>query len=200
MIYNKKNVWSLFLILIFVACGEPDYTPKPRAYPKVNYPEKAYDKFDESYCNFTFEKPTYAKVVQDTLFFDEKPESECWFDLVIPSLSGKIHCSYREIGRNKIDKLIDDTYKLAHKHNVRADYIDDYYISKPNGVHSTIFEIEGEVASPFQFYVTDSTEHFLRGSLYFNTSPNADSMAPIIEFVKRDIIHLVNTFEWEEGK
>jgi len=200
MIYNKKNVWFLFFILIIVACGEPDYTPKPRAYPKVNYPAKAYDKFDESYCAFTFEKPVYAKVVQDTLFFGEKPESECWFDLVIPALSGKIHCSYREIGRNKIDKLIDDTYKLAHKHNVRADYIDDYHISKPNGVHSTIFEIEGEVASPFQFYVTDSTEHFLRGSLYFNTTPNADSMAPIIKFVKRDIIHLVNTFEWKDGK
>ncbi len=196
--YIKKNACILLLMLLIFACGEPEYTPKPRAYPKVNYPAKAYDKFDESYCDFTFEKPMYAEVVQDTLFFDEKPESECWFDLVIPSLSGKIHCSYREIGRNKIDKLINDTYKLAHKHNIRADYIDDYYISKPNGVRSTIFEIEGQVASPFQFYVTDSTKHFLRGSLYFDTTPNADSMAPIIEFVKRDIIHLVNTFEWKE--
>ncbi len=190
---------SLGFLFLWSACGEPDYTPKPRGYPKVNYPTKTYEKFNEDYCAFTFQKPVYAEVVQDQDFFGEKPESECWFDLVIPTLSGKIHCSYREIGgKNKLDKLINDTYKLAHKHNIRADYIDDIRVNKPNNVHSTIFEIQGSAASPFQFYVTDSTQHFLRGALYFNTQPNPDSMAPIIEFVKQDIVNMVNTFEWKD--
>ncbi len=186
-------------VLLFSSCGGDEvYTPKPRAYPKVDYPERAYEQFDKDYCSFTFEKPSYAQIVKDEDFFGEKPESECWFDLVIPALSGKIHCSYREIGKNKLDKLINDTYKLAHKHNIRADYIDEIIMNKPNKVHSTIFEIEGSAASPFQFYVTDSTDHFLRGALYFNTQPNPDSMKPVIEFVKKDLIHMMNTFEWTE--
>ena len=174
------------------------YTPKPRGYPKIEFPKKEYELFTADYCKFTFEKPKYIKVVQDTIYFDEKPEHPCWFNLEVADLNGSIHCSYKEIGgKNSFDELVSDSYDLANKHNIKADFIDDYLVTNTNGVSGAILEIQGSVASPFQFYLTDSVNHFFRGSLYFNSRPEPDSMAPVIDFVKEDIIHLVNTFRWD---
>ncbi len=196
----SKQIFLLLVLvgLLFSCGGERTFVPKPKGYPKVVYPEKKYDKFDTDYCYFRFEKPAYAITVQDTLFFDEKPEDPCWFNLEIPSLNGTIHCSYKPLNeKNKLDKLIHDTYGLANQHSVRADYINDYVVQTNSGAKGVILEIEGSVASPFQFFLTDSTDHFLRGALYFNARPNADSLKPIVEFVKKDIVHIINTFEWK---
>jgi len=180
------------------SCGEEViYSPKPRAFPKVDYPEKAYQPFDKEYCTFTFDYPEYANIEQDTLFFEEQTAHPCWFDITIPSLDARIHCSYYPITKeNPFDKLNGDAFDLANKHNLKANYIDDLVIQKPNGVSGIAFNLEGEVASPFQFYLTDSTTHFLRGALYFNTQSRPDSLAPVKDFVKTDIMHLINTFEW----
>ena len=187
----------LCLVFLVIACKEPVYTPKPRGYPKIEFPEKKYDEFKTAYCKFSFEKPAYANVVQDTSYFDQLPDDPCWFNLEMPALNGTIHCSYKAVSEdNPLGKLITDAYQLANKHNIKADYIDDYLVSNANGVHGAILEIEGSVASPFQFYLTDSTQHFLRGSLYFNSRPEPDSMAPVIDFVKRDIVYMINTFKW----
>ncbi|MEM7103073.1 MAG: hypothetical protein AAF502_08095 [Bacteroidota bacterium] len=190
----------LFVVLVTIAsCKEPVYTPKPRGYPKIEFPDKGYDRFDAAYCDFTFEKPIYAAIIQDTLYFDGTPEHPCWFNLEIPILNGTIHCSYKPVNENnRLDEMINDAYKLANKHNIKADFIDDFLVSNSNGVHGAILEIEGSVASPFQFYLTDSLSHFLRGSLYFNSRPEPDSMAPVIEFVKQDVIHMVNTFSFQK--
>jgi gliding motility-associated lipoprotein GldD len=190
---------SISLILLFTACEDPIYTPKPRAYPKVEYPEKNYQPFDKNYCSFTFEYPEYAVVEQDTAFFEGKPLDPCWFDLLIPAFDARVHCSYIPIDQNNpFDELNADAFDLANKHNLKANYIDDFIIQKPNGVSGIAFNLEGAVASPFQFILTDSTNHFLRGSLYFNTQARPDSLAPIIDFVKTDIMHMINTFAWEE--
>ncbi len=194
------NKWILILgVLILQSCEEVIYSPKPRAFPKVVYPDKGYQDFDKGYCKFTFEYPKYALIEQDTLFFNEKPDDPCWFDIIIPAFDAKIHCSYFPINQvNTFDKLNSDAFDLTNKHNLKANYIEDLVIKKPNGVSGIVFNLEGEVASPFQFYLTDSTSHFIRGALYFNTQSRPDSLAPVIEFVKSDIMHLINTFEWNE--
>ena len=195
---QKYVLGFLVLLFCFTACEEAVYTPKPRGYPRIEFPKRSYDKFDEDYCQFSFEKPTYAVTEQDQDFFGEKPESPCWFNLNIASLNAQIHFTYKEIGgKNTLTSLVNDSYTFANKHNIKAEYIDDYFIQKPNKVYCRILEIEGEVASPFQFYVTDSTSHFLRGSLYFKSQPRRDSLAPAIAFIEEDILKMINTFEWE---
>ena len=184
-------------LLLTAGCGSEDYTPKPRAFPKVVYPVKAYQPFDENYCHFTFEYPRYAVVSQDTTFFNEKAKDPCWFNIYLPDFDATIHCSYYPIGKqHPLEKLREDAFELANKHQIRADYIDEFPISKPNHVSGFAFSIEGPAASPFQFYLTDSTQHFLRGSLYFNTQARPDSLAPVLDFVKKDIMQMINTFEW----
>ncbi len=187
------------LVVILPSCdSEPEYYPKPRCYPKIEYPERAYQKFTENYCDFTFEYPKYAEVVQDTSYFDSKPIHPCWYDIHYPAYDARIHFSYYEIDKkNTFDKLMKDAHNLAEEHIIRADYIDDFPLRKPNGVSGFVFSIDGPSASPFQFYLTDSTTHFLRGSVYFKTQSRPDSLAPLINLVKEDAMHLINTFEWE---
>ena len=95
------------------------------------------------------------------------------------------------------DKLVKDAFKLSGKHNIKANYRDEMVIKKENHVSGIIFDIAGPVASPTQFYLTDSTNHFLRGALYFNNRVEPDSMAPIYEFIKKDIAKLIETFSWQ---
>ncbi len=196
----KKFLFAFIILSLFItACEEPTYTPKPRGYPKITLPTKAYQKFDEKYCQFTFEYPTYATIEQYTLFFDEKAPSDCWFNIKVKGLNAEIHCSYYNIGgKNTFEKLKGDAFQLAGKHNIKADYIDELPIKKPNGVNGFVFNIEGPAACPFQFYLSDSTRHFMRGALYFDAKSRPDSLKPIIDFMKTDMIQMVNTFEWSK--
>ncbi len=187
--------------IIWLSCGEETYTPKPRSFPRVAYPEKVYQNFDTNFCKFTFAYPQYAKVQRDSFnFFDNKTPTTCWFSLHIPSLNAAIYFSYYNIGgENTFAKLRDDAYKLAGKHNIRADYIDELPISKPNSkVGGMAFDIQGPAGCPFQFFVTDSSRHFLRGALYFNAKARPDSLAPVVNFMKTDLMEIINTFEWKK--
>ena len=197
---SSNTVFSIILVFCFLlfACEDIVYTPKPRGFPKVDYPEKSYTSFEADYCNFSFERPEYSVIERDTLFFDEKPIHPCWFDIFIPQYDARIHCSYYPIDEiNNFDKLTNDAFVMANKHNLKANYIDDLVIQKPNGIGGIVFNIEGPVASSFQFFLSDTTANFFRGALYFNTQARPDSLKPVIEFVKTDIMHMINTFEWE---
>ena len=189
---------KLSLVCLALGCaGSETFVPKPRAYPRIEFPTRAYESFDAAYCDFVFEKPTYVTVQKDEKFFDEETEHACWFDLYYPTFNCKIHCTYYPIStKAPFDKLHNDAFKFAMEHNKKATYIDELKIQKPNDVSGFIFNLEGPVATPFQFYLTDSTHHFLRGSLYFNTQIRPDSLAPLYEFVKQDITHMINTFAW----
>ena len=198
---NTIKYFSIIaLVFSILACGgETVYTPKPRGFPKVEYPEKAYQPFDKNYCAFTFEYPKYAQIIQDTLYFDQKPVNDCWFDIEVPQFDARIHCSYYEIDKkNPFEKLMSDAFTLAGKHNIKADYIDEIKIQKNNHVSGFLFDIQGPAASPFQFYLTDSTKHFMRGALYFKTSARPDSLRPVVDFMKQDIVKMINTFEWNK--
>ena len=199
MVFRNKFILYIFCLgFVFQSCEEAIYSPKPRGFPKVEYPEKNYVPFETDYCDFTFERPDYSVIQQDTLFFEDKPVHPCWFDVFIPQFDARIHCSYYPIdANNNFDKLTNDAFVMANKHNLKANFIDDLVIRKPNGTGGIVFNIEGPVASSFQFYLSDTTSHFFRGALYFNTQARPDSLKPVIEFVKTDIMHMINTFEWE---
>jgi len=187
--------------LLSTACSEIPSSPKPRAYPRVSYPEKTYQSFDKNYCPFTFEYPTYAQIQQDTNPLNEKPTDPCWFDIYIPEFDSRIYCSYYAITPSKtLAQLKKDAMDMVDWHNKKANYIEEMRIRKPNQVSGYAFILDGPAASPMQFYLTDSTNHFLRCALYFNTTVNPDSMAPVYEFVKADIQKMIDTFEWEDGK
>lgn len=195
----------IFILLVsvffFYSCQEESQTPKPRAYPKINFPEKDYQSFDIDFCEFSFEYPKYCLIQQDTAFFDEKPLHPCWFDVYYPDFDSRIHFSYYPVGEYKsLEKLKTDAFEMADWHNKKANYIEEIKIEKPNRVYGFAFDIEGPVASPFQFYITDSTNHFLRGSLYFNTQAKPDSLAPVYDFVKHDIINMIESFGWKDSE
>jgi gliding motility-associated lipoprotein GldD len=196
----------VFLLVLFATCfftscdSNSEAVAKPHAFPKIEFPKNdSMQIFDKNFCQFSFKYPKYIAFEQDTSFFDEKAKDICWFNLIYPTLNARVHCSYYPINSaNKLDKLVADAYDLAGKHNIKADYIDELPVQKPNHVSGMIFDIQGAAASPFQFFLTDSTHHFFRGSLYFNTQARPDSLAPVFNFVKTDIINIINTFEWSK--
>lgn len=191
-------------ILLFVAssCGQEEaLSPRPRAYPRVIYPAKAYQPLTTTDCEFTFQYPVYTRIERDSQFFEDAPVHSCWFDVYYPEFDGRIHFSYYPIGLagKDLERLRQDAFEMANWHNKRANYINELRISRPEAQLSGIaFDMKGASASPFQFFLTDSVHHFVRGALYFNTQARADSLAPVIEFVKTDILHLLETFEWKK--
>ncbi|MBK9271048.1 MAG: hypothetical protein IPM48_05590 [Saprospiraceae bacterium] len=198
LIDHNSLVIILMMFSVF-SCDEKTYVPKPRTYPRVILPEHEYKAFVDADCPMIFEIPVYTEVKKDSTFFDEKAPSDCWFNIDFPTLNGSLYCSYQPIRQAKeLEDYINESFRMVKEHHIKADYIDEYPFSKPEKVYGMIFNLEGPAASSFQFYLTDSSEHFMRGSLYFNTQVRPDSLKPFYEFIKYDIIHLVNTFEWNK--
>jgi gliding motility-associated lipoprotein GldD len=190
-------------ILFFSCQQEPIYYPKPRSFPKFTLPQRTYSNFDVQYCNFSFQYPDYMKFEQDTLFINQNTKHACWFNLHMPALNADIHFTYTDISGDslskKIFKVYRDAYKMSEEHNPKSSLTEDLTINKKNKkVFGVLYNIEGYVASPFQFVLTDSSQHALRASLYFRNRPNPDSLLPIIEFVKTDMMNILNSFEWKQ--
>lgn len=183
--------------VVFSACNS-DYTPKPRGYFRIDFPQKQYQVFNQPGYPYSFEYPVYAKVVKDSSFFGEATENPWWINVDFPQFNGRIYISYKEIGKNKADKLIDDAFKMTNKHTTKAYSIDDSIITTPNNVHGVFFNVGGNVATANQFFLTDTTQHFLRGALYFDAAPNEDSLSIVNRFLIQDVKHLINTFHWRK--
>jgi gliding motility-associated lipoprotein GldD len=162
-------------------------------------PQRAYRHFNNGACPFTFDYPKYGVINRDSVFLDTIPDNPCWFNITFPALNGNLYLSYKEINKkNTLDKLIEDAHKLTFKHAVKADFIDENYLSTPNRVYGIYYEVGGNAASAIQFFVTDSIEHFIRGSLYFYNTPNADSISPVLNFIKPDVMKLIKTLKWQD--
>jgi gliding motility-associated lipoprotein GldD len=191
---------SAAILISILSFGCDDFTPVPkkRAYPRVVYPEKAYKSFDEKYCQFTFDQPVYATIEHDTTFFIEKAKSDCWFNIDIRPLNARIYCSYYPVrNRADFDELVKDAFEMTNKHNVKASYIEEFQVDRPEDkVYGVVFNVEGPAASTYQFFLTDSTKHFVRGALYFNTEARPDSLAPVAAFVREDLDRMVMTLKW----
>jgi len=182
----------VFISFLVVSCRQ-EYTPKPRGYFRIDLPEKVYQSFDTTYP-YVFEYPVYANVVPDN-----RPNSEpFWINIEYPQFHGTIHISYKSITGNLVEYL-EDSRTFVLKHIPKADAIEDTLIYRPEDrVYGLLYDIEGSnAASPCQYFVTDSSYHFLRGALYFNTTPNNDSLAPVIDFIRQDIRHMLETFYWK---
>ena len=194
---SKGGMNLLFILIILLSVAmvscDGDYTPKPRGFFRIELPEKSYHLYNPDDCPFRFEYPGYAEVSYDT-----DPGSEpCWINVVYPTFKAELNISYKPVNNN-LNQYLEDSRNLAYRHTVRAEAINEKIIETGNPqVHGIYYELEGNTASAAQFFVTDSSKYFLRGSLYFNVAPQRDSLEPVINFLKEDIIHLINTLEWK---
>ncbi|MBK8443570.1 MAG: gliding motility lipoprotein GldD [Sphingobacteriales bacterium] len=203
---KKTRFYSAYTLALIFVCGvfllsacEREYSPKPHAYPRLHFPpQHAYQPYTNADCPFVFEYPQYAQIQKEERFFEEKTENPCWFNIYFPDFNASIHFSYKSInGNNTLAKLLEDAHKLTSKHTIKAEYIDDYIISTPHQVHGLMSDVGGNAASAVQFFLTDSTQHFIRGALYFNAPPNYDSVAPVITYLKEDMKQLFQSFQWK---
>lgn len=183
----------LFLIIIvaFASCSE--YTPKPAAFPRIEREESGLTKFDHS--AFSFSYPAYVMIEKL-----EKVESGFWFNLKYPKYDATIYCTYLSVEKEsgRLSHYLDESYHSAYNHVSKADDIQQAQFS--DSLHQTfgvIYDIKGGVASPIQFYVTDNVQHFLRGSFYFNKEVKTDSISPVIQYVREDIVGLMETLKWK---
>ena len=185
---------AIVLAIVAIGCSSGDnYLPKPRGYFRIDLPEKVYTVVD-TIERYSFECPTYALVTPDPYSPDEKN----WVNVEMPQFKGSIHLTHKPVNGN-LGEYLEDVHTMVTKHLQKANGVHDSLIAnKEHQVYGLFIEMDGKgVATPMQFYLTDSTRNFVRGALYFNFQPNNDSMQPVISFIRKDIDHLINTFEWK---
>jgi len=211
---------ALFLSLCGAACLFPACNgvpvPKPKGYFRIQFPERKYQLFDQPGYPYKFEYPVYARIVKDSSYFEEQPQNPYWINVDFPEFRGRIYLSYINIGTsalykvkngagvykdssgvNTFDKLVNDAFNLTNRHAYKASSIDQDPVSPRPGVSGFIFEVGGNAATSKQFFVTDSSRHFLRGALYFDAPPNEDSLKPVNRFLFEDLKHLISTLQWK---
>jgi len=212
---RKEACIFIFWVAVLWSCNS-NYTPRPEGYFAIEMPQHKYQVFNNPGFPYQFEYPVYARVVRDTSYFGEAPENPYWINIDFPSLNGRIYISYNIIGgtavykikapggvyrdslaTNTLANLIDGSYKLTYKHSSKASSIEDSLMDNAAGVKGVYFKVGGNAATANQFFVTDSVRHFLRGALYFDTTPNEDSLLPVNQFLKEDMLHLIETFRWK---
>lgn len=196
MLKVKLNYISLLfgLLFIFNSCRK-EYTPRPRGYFRISFPAKNYKSLQMT-VPYNFQIPVYSIPGSDSLNL-KQPD---WVTIEVPANHAQIHLSYKTINKN-LGEYIEESRTLAYKHSQKASSIEEQiFINPSKKVFGTIYNIKGNAASPMQFYLTDSTNHFLRGSLYIKEIPNIDSLQPVIEFLNQDVIRLIETTEWKTPK
>lgn len=192
-------ILSLVFVLLLSSCFS-DYTPipKPKAYFNIELPEKAYQKSSLDACPFEFEYPTYGEIKKKEIYFADQLDEPCWFNIEFDQFNATLYFSYKELTKEiGIDSVLADTRNLTWHHTVKAEYIDERAIDNGDNVYGVYYNVGGNAASSVQFYLTDSTDHFLRASLYFKNTPNIDSVQDVLSFLEQDIQYLIQTVEWK---
>ena len=195
----KKNkvialIISIVCIVGLASCNEQHtYMPKPRGYFRIDLPEKSYSVVD-SIERYRFECPTYAYTTHDRYSPDEKN----WVNIEMSEFNSSIHLTHKPVEGN-LGEYLEDVHTMLTKHLQKANGIrDSLIVNEEHHVYGMLIEMDGKaVATPLQFYLTDSTNNFVRGALYFNFKPDNDSLQPVIDFIREDIDHMINTFEWK---
>lgn len=193
---SALRTWSagFFLIIFFLVSCSRDYQPKPKGYNRLTLPPLQYQMSPDS-LPYQFEYSTHARLLRDSSWFSEKH----WVEIYYPELKANIHITYKRLNNREefLKELLDDSYNLTSKQQIKASGIDELITVTPSGKTAVIAEISGEVPSQFQFTMTDSSRNFLRGALYFNTRVQNDSLAPAIDFMKKETLHFINTLQWK---
>ena len=190
------SIFHLTLAIAGVAMGcKSEFQPKPKGYNRLVLPAEQYLALPDS-LPYNFEYSTAAKLMRDTSWVNEKH----WVEIYYPTLKANLHITYKKINNRDalLREFLDDSYKLTSKQQIKAYGIDEVKVKTPFGKTAMIAEITGDVPTQFQFTMTDSTSNFLRGALYFNTEVNNDSLAPAIDFMKKEAMHLINTLQWRK--
>jgi len=189
--------WSalFFLITILFSGCTKDYQPKPKGYNRLLLPAQEYRLSPDS-LPYQFEYSTSARLLRDSSWVSEK----YWIEIYYPELKANIHITYKRLNNKEdfLKALLNDSYNLTSKQQIKASAIDELITVTPSGKTAVIAEIAGEVPTQLQFTITDSSRNFLRGALYFNTRVSNDSLAPAIDFMKKETLHFINTLEWKK--
>lgn len=208
-------LFGSFCCLILASCNAP-YVSKKRGYYNIALPERKYQLFDQPGFPYSFEYPVYARIIQDTTYFDNNPENNYWRNIDFPQFNARIFLSYKEIGGHSLykikqangqyrdsmglnifDKMVADAFTLTNKNDVVSNSINDSMMHTSNGISGVFFKVGGNAATAKQFFLSDTTKNFLRGALYFDVTPNADSLKPVQDFLQKDMDHIINTFKWK---
>ena len=192
-----KSLYCLCLIgcLVVTSSCSKSYQPKPKGYNRFNLPEQKYQLLPDT-LPYSFEYSAYAKLRKDTSYV----RNRYWVEIYYPEIKANIHVTYEPLNNSEklLKELLNDAYVLTAKHQIKAYAIDETFTRTPSGKTAIIAELDGEVPSQFQFTMTDSTKNFLRGALYFNIKVQNDSLQPAIDYVKKDIMRMINTLEWRK--
>ena len=208
----------VLLVLVFQIFGcNSTYTSKKKGYFEIELPNHAYQTFDREGFPYSFEYPIYANIIQDSTYFDSTPENPYWINIDFPQYEAKIFLSYKIIGGkaiykvkntdgtytdssgiNQFDKMVNDAFNLTNKNEAVASSIRNSLIKTPNDIYGVYFKVGGNAATARQFFLSDTNKNFIRGALYFEATPNADSIKPVQDFLTQDIHHMINTFRWKK--
>jgi gliding motility-associated lipoprotein GldD len=194
--YKFCFILSVLAAMGFAACNSR-FTPKATGYPAIELPNKNYLSNAVIDLPYSFDIPSYAVVDKKIANGGVNQQQKGWMNLQFPTLNATLYISYNAVQKDKLEVLVRDAYNFANNHSNKASFIEDSAFENPNGLKGVFFHLGGDVASPYQFFITDSSRHFLRGALYFDTTPNADSLAPVIDFLYQDLKQLVNSFHWK---
>jgi len=189
-----KSVIYLLIIISLTAC-KPTTGPKPRGYFRVDLPEKNYQELGKQYP-FSFLFPDYAEISKYDGYLAEGENTDNWLNIDFPNFGAHIYLTYKTV-ENNLGDLIEDSHSFVYKHISKADAINQVELVRPEeSVYGLLFDIKGNTATAVQFYLTDSVSQFLRGALYFDCEPNRDSLNPLIEFFRKDVEVLMESFSW----
>lgn len=194
MRYFSTAALLMGLVLLASCSSAPDFTPKPKGYNRIDLPTHRYQLLGGNHP-YDFEYSKEAVIKRDSSYMAQPH----WLNVYYPKLHANVQITYMDVQRDRrlYNKMMEDARKLTGKHEIKATAIDERILKTPSGMRASVFELSGEVPSQFQFYTTDSTHHFLRGALYFQTATANDSLAPVIEYVKTDMIQMLNTLKYK---
>ncbi len=188
----KLTRYLIPILFLMVSCTS-DYLPKPKGYNRIVLPEPSYFNLPDSFP-YQFQYSEHATILKDTSWIAER----YWINLFYPEMDANIQITYKPVTDSIVREYLSDSYRLTSQHNVKAYAIDEKILELPSGLFASFTELEGEVPTQAQFHVSDSVDHFLRGALYFKTATKNDSLAPVIDFIKQDILHLLTTLRWKK--
>jgi len=190
-----KLLFIFSCVLVVTSCGDDEdevFIPKPKGYFRIDFPKKEYRVYD-SLCPYSFEIPKYSFIDNDK----HLGADPCWLNINFPKYNAQIHLSYKVV-TNNIDSLFSQSRDFVVKHQVKSTGIDETVIIRDSAkVYGLVYDISGNSASNVQFYLTDSTHHFMRGALYFNSVPNIDSLKIVVDYLRLDILQMIKTFKWK---
>ncbi len=185
-----KKISFLWILAGLLSC-QNEYSPKPRGYFRLEVPEADYQRFSPGDCPYSFEKNTTARWID---------KNNCWGDIYYPSIKARLQLTYKPVTEKNLETLLQDGQDLALKHQVKADGMRErIYTNQEQSVYGILYKIEGDAATSSQFFVTDSTHHFLRGVLYFYAAPNADSLRPVNNYMYDETVRLIESLEWQNS-